>query len=148
MLPVLALRVRVAGNVILCSLEMLGELAICEIEFRDDSLPFLSGFLDSSSSSFFCFFGTPNAFSQAFKLGVADLSPGDWVFFSAFSFSSFSLRSFSRANCSVDVTISSNSISSEQASLETESHSKSSSEKYQYKMRSVKHLKEKQTRHI
>lgn len=128
-LPVLALRVRVAGNAMLCSLEMLGELAICELEFCDESLLPLSGFLESSSSDFFCFFGTPNAFSHAFKFGVADLSPGDCDFFSAFSFSSFSLRSFSRANCSVDVTISSSSISSEQASFETESHNRSSSAK-------------------
>lgn len=74
-LPVLALRVRVAGMV-LCSLETLGELATCEFELSDDSLLF-SGFFVSSSSDFFCFFGTPNALSHAFKFGVADLSAGD-----------------------------------------------------------------------
>lgn len=125
-LPVLAFRVRATGNVI-CSFEMLGELALCEFEFCGDSLLLLSGFFDSSSSDFLCFLGTPNALSHAFKFGVADLSPGDCDF-SAFSFSSFSLRSFSLAICSVDVTISSNSMSSEQASFDTESHNKSSSE--------------------
>lgn len=128
-LPVLALRAaRVAGTMLFGSFETLGDVAEkCEFEFCDRSLLLLSDFFASSSSDFFCFFGTPNALSHAFKFGVADLSPGDFDFFSASSFSSFSLRSFSRANCSVVVTISSSSMSSEQASFDTESHNKSSS---------------------
>lgn len=121
------MRARGAGKTIFCSFDIIDELEKCEFKFCDRSLLFLSSFfVDSSSSDFFCFLGTPNALSQAFKFGVADLSPGDCDF-SVRSFSSFSLRSFSLANCSVDVTISSNSISSEQASFETESHNKSSS---------------------
>lgn len=129
-LPVLALRAaRVAGTILVCSFDTLVELEKCEFEFCDRSLLLLSDFFASSSSDFFCFFGTPNALSHAFRFGVADLSPGDFDFFSACSFSSFSLRSFSLANCSVDVTISSSSISSEHASFDTESHSKSSSKR-------------------
>lgn len=141
--------VRGAGEAKLCSTTFItsGEVAFVE---ADESVgDFSSFFVDvfaaavSSSSCFFGFFGTPNALSQAFRLGVADLSvdfsTGDNSLFddvvlaavSTFSVvnlsaSALSLRSFSFDNNSVDVTISSNSMSSEQASFEL-SHNWSSS---------------------
>lgn len=143
-LPVLALRVvRGAGDAKLCSTTFVtrGEVALADV---DESVgDFSSSFFEdaaaaaaaSSSSCFFGFLGTPNALSQAFRFGVADLSVDlsvgdDSLFVDAalavvsifsvvnFSGSAFSLRSFSFDSNSVDVTISSNSMSSEQASLE------------------------------
>lgn len=140
-LPVLALRVvRGAGEAKLCSTTFVtcGDGAFADV---DRSFGDFSPFFDdevaatSSSSCFFGFFGRPNAFSHAFQFGVADLSvdlsTGDNSLFDevvlaaesvfsaiSLSCSAFSLRSFSFVNNSVDVTISSNSMSSEQASFE------------------------------
>lgn len=88
----------------------------------------LSSFFVSSSSDFFGFLGAPNAFSQALRFGVADLSTGvvsagftSGFFGFSFSFSSISFRASSFAISSVDVIISSNSMSSESLSLDPSS---------------------------
>lgn len=108
-----------------------GMLADDDGEFTLNALlssPGLSSFFASSSSGFFGFFGAPNALNHAFRLGATDLvgtgvSTGfvSGFFGFSFSFSSSSLIASSLASNSVDVIISSSSISSESLSREPSS---------------------------